>query len=296
MAGQPDPPNSENGTTVNGTPPLSSSSSTVTPSKEAMEEMDNLRNREINSKAISAILLLMLKYSKVARILYCYEKKKKKKSCRLHETGFNRYRKITIFPLHFLTCMNEQPFSDVLKFEYLCQLLVDSGCLLLILKMLGLQDITATVCAQSELEGCGFFQYCAGHSEQTITGGTNESVPLTQVTQNVATSTPTNAPSSASATIDNEQLPQSPTVLKTCWRNMFWSINFLRILQKLTKKKTHRIMLLVQYKSSAILKRILKVSHPMLELYTLKVLKSQVPYLGRKWRSSMLRIDLSLTI
>lgn len=72
----------------------------------------------------------------------------------------------------------------------------------------------------------------------------------------------------------------------------------------LSKRKTHRIMLLVQYKSSvsilkyqlfipnyinpfgkAILKRILKVSHPVLELYTLKVLKSQVPYLGRKWRS-----------
>lgn len=80
----------------------------------------------------------------------------------------------------------------------------------------------------------------------------------------------------------------------------------------LTKGKTHRIMLLVQYKSSvrltsrdidstlfllfisslliirigqAILKRALKVSHPVMELYVLKVLKSQVPYLGRKWRS-----------
>lgn len=29
----------------------------------------------------------------------------------------------------------------------------------------------------------------------------------------------------------------------------------------------------------------LKISHPVLELYTLKLLKSQVPYLGRKWRS-----------
>jgi len=35
-----------------------------------------------------------------------------------------------------------------------------------------------------------------------------------------------------------------------CWRNMFAAINFLRILQKLTKRKTHRIVLLVQYKSS----------------------------------------------
>lgn len=33
-------------------------------------------------------------------------------------------------------------------------------------------------------------------------------------------------------------------------RNLCWSINLLRILQMLTKKKTHRILLLVQYKSS----------------------------------------------
>lgn len=33
-------------------------------------------------------------------------------------------------------------------------------------------------------------------------------------------------------------------------RNLCWSINLLRILQMLTKRKTHRILLLVQYKSS----------------------------------------------
>lgn len=38
--------------------------------------------------------------------------------------------------------------------------------------------------------------------------------------------------------------------LYTNTRNLFWSINLLRILQMLTKKKTHRILLLVQYKSS----------------------------------------------
>lgn len=30
---------------------------------------------------------------------------------------------------------------DVLKFEYLSQVLIDSGCMLLILKLLGLQEI-----------------------------------------------------------------------------------------------------------------------------------------------------------
>lgn len=34
------------------------------------------------------------------------------------------------------------------------------------------------------------------------------------------------------------------------WRNFFSTINFVHILQKLTKRKTHRVLLMVQYKSS----------------------------------------------
>lgn len=34
------------------------------------------------------------------------------------------------------------------------------------------------------------------------------------------------------------------------WRNFFSVINFVHVLQKLTKRKAHRILLLVQYKSS----------------------------------------------
>ena len=34
------------------------------------------------------------------------------------------------------------------------------------------------------------------------------------------------------------------------WRNFFSSINFVRIMQKLSKHRSHRIWLLVQYKSS----------------------------------------------
>jgi hypothetical protein len=34
----------------------------------------------------------------------------------------------------------------------------------------------------------------------------------------------------------------------------------------------------------AVLKRVLRVSHPMLQLHVLKLIKSQVPFCGRKWR------------
>lgn len=72
------------------------------------------------------------------------------------------------------------------------------------------------------------------------------------------------------------------------WRNFFSSINFVKILQKLSKHRAHRIRMLVQYKSTAVLKRMLKVQHPMLQLQILKLIKSQVPFSGRKWRQSEL--------
>lgn len=49
---------------------------------------------------------------------------------------------------------------------------------------------------------------------------------------------------------------------------MTWSVDFV----------THKPPL------QAILKRITKVTQPLLQLYVLKVIKSQVPYCGRKWR------------
>ncbi|CAG8770616.1 4588_t:CDS:2, partial [Dentiscutata heterogama] len=44
----------------------------------------------------------------------------------------------------------------------------------------------------------------------------------------------------------------------------------------------------------AILKRVLKVSHPLLELYALKVLKNQIPFIGRKWRQSNMKVITSI--
>merc|ERR1711910_120550 len=71
-----------------------------------------------------------------------------------------------------------------------------------------------------------------------------------------------------------------------CWRNMASCVNLLRVLNKLTKWKHSRIMMLVVFKSAPILKRTLKVKHAMLQLYVLKLLKMQTKYLGRQWRKS----------
>ena len=77
------------------------------------------------------------------------------------------------------------------------------------------------------------------------------------------------------------------------WRNFFSTINFAKIMQKLAKGRSHRIWMLVQYKSSAVLKRVLRVNHPLLQLHVLKLIKSQVPFCGRKWRQCTSLWDLS---
>jgi hypothetical protein len=84
--------------------------------------------------------------------------------------------------------------------------------------------------------------------------------------------------------------PPSEPITEFSWRNFFSSINFLRIMQKICKDKAHRNLLLVQYKSSNILKKSLKVPQPELRLYTLKLFKNQVPYCGRKWRQGNMRV------
>lgn len=60
-------------------------------------------------------------------------------------------------------------------------------------------------------------------------------------------------------------------------------------MHKISAGKTHRLLLLVQYKSSAILKKALRVQEEMLRKYTLKLFKGQVPFCGRKWRQGNMR-------
>ncbi|OAQ97279.1 hypothetical protein LLEC1_01738 [Akanthomyces lecanii] len=84
-------------------------------------------------------------------------------------------------------------------------------------------------------------------------------------------------------------LPLEP-ITDFSWRNFFSLINYLRVMQKICKGKAHRNLLLVQYKSSTILRKSLRIPQPELHLYTLKLFKNQVPYCGRKWRQSNMRV------
>ncbi|KAF9099709.1 Factor arrest protein 11 [Mortierella sp. AD031] len=159
----------------------------------------------------------------------------------------------------------------VLAFNYVCQLLVDSNCLLLLLKIFGNAENPGNIHTKNEVEEYNFFRTCQIF-RQTRSDPDPEKARLAILRD-------------AAADI-GDPIPAN----YVCRRNMFAIINLLRVLQKLTKHKTHRILLLVQYKSSAILKRLLKINHTDLQKYVYKALKSQVPFLGRKWRSSHMKI------
>lgn len=71
-----------------------------------------------------------------------------------------------------------------------------------------------------------------------------------------------------------------------CWRNMFSSICFLRILVKIMKGKPWRVIWLVKYKATNIFKKTLLVKHGVFQLYVLKVIKLHARFLGRQWRKN----------
>lgn len=84
-------------------------------------------------------------------------------------------------------------------------------------------------------------------------------------------------------------LKSSPDQPIASSRNLITSCMLLDVLHRLTKRKPARVGALVQWKASAVLKRILRVENEELTVRALKVLKSQVPYLGRKWRNGRCR-------
>ncbi|KAK2764968.1 Factor arrest protein 11 [Arachnomyces sp. PD_36] len=244
----------------------------------AIDELDNIRLREITGKAVSGSLLLLLKW-------------------------FKR--------------------SHVLKFEYMTQLLLDSNYLPLILKMFAHQDVDKAIAQQNDREDMSFFHFCHTHSdhgppqapsapEVDSPSSEDEAVPppILRRPQTTGPEAPQRNPSPDKSTdplhsditeepatrpeVDELGYPIAPhpsdPITTYSFRNFFSSINYLHIMQKITRDKAHRCLLLVQYKSSTILRKGIKIPDPDLRLYTLKLFKSQVPYCGRKWRQSNMRV------
>ncbi|KAI5302053.1 Factor arrest protein 11, partial [Ascosphaera pollenicola] len=235
-----------------------------------VEDLNTARAREITTKAISGVLFLLTKWLKR---------------------------------------------SHVLKFEYFTQLLLDSNYLPLILKMFLHQDVDQAVAQDIDKQELSFFYFCHIHSAQPPDAPPLPTRPSSIMLNDDAAPPPILRRTSTQARIGEpprgrqpsdmanggtprpevdelgRPLTETPPAAMACsFRNFFAAINFLRVMQKITKKKAHRCLLLVQYKSSAILRKGMKVPDPHLRLYTLKLFKSQVPYSSRKWRQSHMKI------
>ncbi|KAI0885128.1 N1221-domain-containing protein [Annulohypoxylon maeteangense] len=239
----------------------------------SLDDLDGTRCREIESKAATGIILLLMKWLKI---------------------------------------------SHVLKFEYLSQLLLDSNYLPLVLKLFAHQDIQQVVDSKTDRLENSFFQFCnervhpldkMPQEPAEINGPEEESEDDAAPPPIKRRRSPPEQVSAAAEMGDvattEGQVPTRPEVDELGYpvnplpnepitdfsrRNFFALINYLRIMQKICKNKAHRNLLLVQYKSSNIIRKSLKVPQNELRLYTLKLFKNQVPYCGRKWRQSNMRV------
>lgn len=268
-----------------------------------VEEIEALRSREIIAKAVSGILLLLLKWFKVSRKVHQVSRPK---------TNTN--------------------YVDILKFEYFTQLLLDSNYLPLVLKLFAHQEIDKVIDSRADRielrlvvrsaslnNGLfimfSFFAFCCNNSKNAPPKDVLEeeseddaAPPPIKLGRELPLAVPENEDKLPALAFQEGKIegrrtlpevdemgyptndPPMEPITEFCWRNFFSCINFLRIMQKICKNKAHRNLLLVQYKSSNILKKSLKVPQPELRLYTLKLFKNQVPYCGRKWRQGNMRV------
>lgn len=87
-------------------------------SEPSPEELDAARTREITQKAVSAIMLLLLKWFKLSR---------ESQSCCCRDS------------------ITDVSYADILKFEYLAQLLLDCNYMPLVLKLFLHQDVQQVI-------------------------------------------------------------------------------------------------------------------------------------------------------
>ncbi|KAM7431994.1 Striatin-interacting protein 2 [Porites harrisoni] len=167
----------------------------------------------------------------------------------------NRHKEIIVKAISGVLFLLLKHFklNHIYQFEFMSQHLVFANCIPLILKFLN-QNISAFIAAKNTIPQLDFPACILGD-------------PLELTAESLENA-------------DQEAC---------CWRNLFSCINLVRVLQKLTKWKHSRTMMLVVFKSAPILKRALKVKHELLQLYVLKLLKAQTKYLGRNWRKSNMK-------
>lgn len=257
----------------------------------SVEEVEAYRQREITLKAISGIVLTMLKWFKVSHILkfeyftqllldanyvplvlklfgHADVDKLVDTDCDRPCLSFfgycNRISKNSISPNSSPVVVNGVSKSDEIKPE--SETDEDDACPPPIRRHRSPQP---------------------GVSTESTTSG-----PRPQPPPNLRTASAIHVPP-VPVDANGVKIPPKPSTSYSA-RNFLSCINLLRCMHKITHRKTHRLLLMVQFKSSVILKKALKVPQPELRKYTLKLFKGQVPFCGRKWRQGNMKVITSV--
>ncbi|VDN04503.1 unnamed protein product [Thelazia callipaeda] len=174
----------------------------------------------------------------------------------------NRHKEIIVKAVSAILILLMKHFrlNHVYQFEYLSQHLVFANCIPLILKFME-QNMVHHMQSKNELPPYNY-PYAPLYYAR------NEEWPI----------------------LDTDNLEDTDSQSYYLWRNVFSAINLLRVLNKLTKWKQSRTMMLVVFKSAPKLQRSLRVKLAVFQLYALKLLKMQARYLGRQWRRTNMDI------
>ncbi|CAD6193977.1 unnamed protein product [Caenorhabditis auriculariae] len=175
----------------------------------------------------------------------------------------NRHKEILVKATSaiLLLLVKHLKLNHIYQYEFVCQHVVYGNGIPLLLKYLD-QNINRYVQARYEIHAYNYPQ-CLLHYVRN-----GEEWPL----------------------LDAENVEEKRGGVYYMWRNVFSSINMIRLLNKLVKGKQSRVMMLMVFKSAPILKRALKIRLSIFQLYVLKALKMQSRYLGRQWRKSNMDI------
>lgn len=178
----------------------------------------------------------------------------------------NRHKEIIVKSLSAILLLLVKHFklNHIYQFEFICQQIVYVNGIPLILKFLD-QNTNKLIQSRHEIYAYNYPQ-CLYHYVRN-----NEEWPI--------------------LTQDNIEEPRPPGAGPYfMWRNVFFAINLIRLLNKLVKAKNDRVKMLMVFKSAPVLKRLFKVRVSILQLYVLKAIKMQSRYLGRQWRKSNMDI------
>ncbi|KAL2266400.1 hypothetical protein VTJ83DRAFT_5752 [Remersonia thermophila] len=264
------------------------------PSSPLDADLDELRNREIAAKAVTGALILLLKWLKLSHVL-----KFEYMTQLLLDSNYLPMA-LKIFAMYDVQQMVESK-TDRLEhsFFYFCG--SRAG---VIPTQNSVPNPTATEFEDIDEDDAApppikrrRSPPTAGAPSDTDAPGSAAEDPVSSSSTTTSATAATAAPEAQAAArpeVDELGHPVNPLpaepITDFSRRNFFSLINYLRVMQKICKHRAHRNLLLVQFKSSNILRKTLKVPQHELRLYTLKLFKNQVPYTGRKWRQSNMRV------